>query len=217
MKSPVWIRLGLLALLLVGVGWILRWFGVDVTRLSPERVRTFLLSFGLWAPLIYLVAYGQPIVPLPASIMTLAAGLAFGVWWGTLTALTGATIRASTEFLVARLLGRDVVAKLLKGKVAALDEKVGANSFKAVLLVRLIPNVPFDVQNYGFGFSRVRFGPYVAATFLGMIPGCFAFVYLGESLSDPKQFWKLGVAIALIVLLVVVTSLIKRRQASSAG
>jgi uncharacterized membrane protein YdjX (TVP38/TMEM64 family) len=216
MKGSVWIRLGLLALLVVGVGWILRWWGVDITQLSPDRVRTFLLSFGLWAPLIYVVAYGQPLVPLPASIMTLAAGLAFGVGWGTLIALVGATVRASTEFLVARLLGRDVVAKLLKGKVAALNQKLGENSFKAVLLIRLIPNLPFDVQNYGLGFSQVRFLPYAIATFLGMIPGCFAFVYLGESLSDPKQLWKLGLAILLIVVLVLVTSVVKRRQASRA-
>ena len=98
---------------------------------------------------------------------------------------------------------------------ADLDQKLGENSFKAVLLIRLIPNFPFDVQNYGLGFSRVTFLPYVLASFLGMIPGSFAFVYLGESLTDPKQIWKLVVAILLIVGLMVGTSMWKRRQATS--
>ena len=208
-----WVKLVLLSTVLAGVVWLLSALGLDLRRISPERIRTFVLSFGVWAPVVYILAYAQPIIPLPASLMTSLAGAAFGKWWGTLAALTGATLRAVAEFLVARLLGRDVVAKLLKGKVAALDHKLGENSFKAVLLIRLIPNFPFDVQNYGLGFSRVQFVPYLAATVLGMIPSGFAFVYLGESLTDPKQLWKLGVAIVLIVGLMTATSLWKRRHA----
>ena len=204
-------------LLIVGLGWLMKLLGFDVTTLTPERIGTFVRSFGVWAPLVYLVGYGQPIVPLPASIMTITGGLVFGPLWGSLAALTGATIRACTEFLVARLLGREAVAKLLKGKIASLDQKLGENSFKAVLLIRLIPNLPFDVQNYGLGFSRVRFWPYVIASFFGILPGCFAFVYLGYSLTDPKQIWKLGLAIALIVGLMLATSAWKRRQAPSTG
>ena len=217
MKSSIWIKLGLLVVILVGLGWLVKVLGFDIRQLSPNRIRTFVLSFGVWAPVVYILAYAQPLVPLPASVMTGLAGAAFGKGWGTLAALTGATLRASTEFLVARLLGRDVVAKLLKGKVAALDQKIGENSFKSVFLIRLIPNFPFDVQNYGLGFSQVKFVPYVLASFLGMLPGCFALVYLGESLTDPKQLWKLGLAIMLIIGLMVATSAWKRRQTASAG
>jgi uncharacterized membrane protein YdjX (TVP38/TMEM64 family) len=148
---------------------------------------------------VYLAAYGQPVVPLPASVMTITGGLAFGPAWGTLAALGGATMRACSQFAVARLLGREVVARLLKGRVASLDQRIGEHGFKAVLLIRLIPNLPFDVQNYGLGFSRVRFSAYAPATFLGMIPGSFAFVYLGYSLTDPAQIWKLALAVVIIV------------------
>ncbi len=218
MKGSTWLKLAGFAFLVAGIGWGLKAAGVDVRQLTPERVREFILSFGVWAPVVYIVAYGQPIVPLPAIVMTGLAGVAFGKGWGTLAALCGATLRACTEFLVARLLGREVVAKLLKGKVAELDQKLGENSFKAVLLIRLIPNLPFDVQNYGLGFSRVRFWPYLLATFLGMIPGGFAFVYLGESITNPKQIWKLGVAILLIVGLMWAQRAWKTRQnAAGAG
>ncbi len=217
MRRSIWMKVGVFVVLVAGLGWLMKLLGLDVTKLTPERIGQFVRSFGVWAPLVYLAGYGQPIVPLPASIMTITGGLAFGPVWGSLAALTGATIRASTEFLVARLLGRDAVAKLLKGKVASLDQKLGENSFKAVLLIRLIPNLPFDVQNYGLGFSRVRFWPYVIASFIGILPGCFAFVYLGYSLTDPKQIWKLGLAIALIVGLLLATSAWKRRQAPSTG
>lgn len=167
--------------------------------MTPERVRSFVLSFGALAPLVYILAYGQPIIPLPASVMTITGGLAFGALWGWLAAVAGASIRATTQFLVARLLGREAVARLLKGQVASLDQKIGENSFRTVLLIRLIPNLPFDMQNYGLGFSQARFWPYVAATILGIMPASFAFVYLGYSLTDPAQIWKLILGIVVIV------------------
>ncbi|MBI3323864.1 MAG: TVP38/TMEM64 family protein [Candidatus Omnitrophica bacterium] len=199
MKDSTWMKLGVFVLVVLGIGWALRALGVDLTHVTPERVRGFVLSFGIWAPLVYLAAYGQPLIPLPASVMTITGGLAFGPAWGTLAALVGATIRACSEFAVARLLGREAVAKLLKGKIAALDEKISEHGFRTVLLIRLIPNVPFDVQNYGLGFSQVRFLPYALASFVGMAPGAFAYVYLGYSLTDPKQIWKLVLAILIIV------------------
>ena len=215
MKGSTWVKLALFLAVVVGIGLGLKALGFDVRQMTPERVREFVLSFGVWAPVVYLAGYGQPIVPLPASIMTITGGLAFGPLWGTLAALGGATTRACSEFAVARLFGRETVAKLLKGKVAQLDQKIGEHGFKAVLLIRLIPNLPFDVQNYGLGFSRVRFGPYAVATFLGMMPGALALVYLGYSLTDPKQIWKLGLATLLIIGLIMMTSRLKRRQAAS--
>ncbi len=204
MKPSTWVKLGLLVVFLVGVAWLLRLTGIDLTRLSPERVQHMVLSFGVWAPLIYLVVYGQPIVPLPASIMTATGGLVFGPIWGTLASLAGSTTRACGQFLIARLLGREAVAKLLKGPAASLDQQIGREGFKTVLLIRLIPNFPFDVQNYALGFSTVRFAPYALGSFLGMIPGTFAYVYLGHSLTNPKQLWKLGLALAIIVGLLFV-------------
>lgn len=194
-----WIKLGILAVCLASLFFGLQALGVRPADLTPEKVRALVLSFGVWAPVAYLAAYGQPIIPLPASVMTITGGLAFGPAWGTLAALIGATIRACSEFLVARLLGREAVAKLLKGKAATLDARIGEHGFQTVLLIRLIPSLPFDMLNYGLGFSRVRFAPYALASFLGMIPGSFAYVYLGYSLTDPKQLWKLGLAILLIV------------------
>jgi len=198
-----WIKLGSFMLVLAGIGWGLKTADVDLAQITPERIREWIVSFGMWAPMAYVVVYGQPIIPLPASVMTITGGLAFGPVWGTFAALFGATIRACTQFGVARLLGREAVAKLLKGKVATLDQKLSEHAFQAVLLIRLIPNLPFDVQNYGLGFSRVRFVPYAAASFLGMVPGSFAYVYLGYSLTDPTHVWKLGLAIVLIVGLLV--------------
>lgn len=217
MKGAAWVKLGLFLAIVAGIGLALHGVGVDFSRLSLDRLRAFVLSFGAWAPFLYILVYAQPLVPLPASLMTGFAGAAFGKGWGLLAALTGSMLRASTEFLVARWLGRDAVANLLKGKVAALDQTLGDNGFKAVLLIRLIPSFPFDLQNYALGFSRVKFLPYIVASFLGIMPGCLAFVFLGESLTNPHQLWKLLAAILLIVGLMGASSVWKHRHRVSVG
>ncbi len=212
LNRSTWVKFGILALFLVGVVLGLKAIGIDVTQITPNRVRAFVLSFGTLAPLVYLGAYAQPLVPLPASIMTAAAGLAFGPIWGMVAAVAGATARACGQFLVARLLGREAVEKLIKGRLARLDQQVGQHGLKAVLLVRLIPNVPFDMQNYGFGFSQVRFSAYALGTLVGILPGSFAYVYLGYSLTDVRNSWKILVAIFLILGLILAQRWSIKRQ-----
>jgi uncharacterized membrane protein YdjX (TVP38/TMEM64 family) len=188
-KSP-WLKLAaLIAVLFAGVLG-LRLAGVDVTRLSPDRVRSFVLSFGFWAPAIYLVAWAQPLVPLPGSIMALGAGLAFGPWWGSLAFYVSGLIRAVLQFLIARLCGREAVCRILHGRVAAMDAKLGSHGFQTVLILRLIPNLPFDMQNYGFGCSSVAFAPYAAATALAMVPATVLVTSLGHGLAEPRELWK---------------------------
>jgi uncharacterized membrane protein YdjX (TVP38/TMEM64 family) len=171
-----------------------------------------MLSFGAWAPLVYLVIYGQPLVPLPVSVLAISGGLAFGSLWGTLAALGGGSLRACTQFGVARSLGRDAVKKLLQGRIAALNQTIRGQGFSVVLLIRVIPNLPYDMQNYLLGCSDVRFGPYALATFLGIIPSSFAFAYLGNSLTDHGQAWKLLLAILLVIGMVVGPRRWKARQ-----
>jgi uncharacterized membrane protein YdjX (TVP38/TMEM64 family) len=196
------LKLGGLCLFVGGVVVGFRLAGIDLTRVTPEMVRAYVHSFGVWAPVAYLAVYGQPVVPLPASVMTITGGLVFGPGWGIIAALTGVTLRACTQFGMARLLGREAVAKLLKGRMASLDQRIGERGLQTVLLIRLIPNVPFDLQNYGLGFSKVRFGPYLLGSFLGVIPASLIFVYLGHSLTDLTQLWKFFLAIILVVALI---------------
>jgi uncharacterized membrane protein YdjX (TVP38/TMEM64 family) len=207
------IKFLLFAVVVVGAAWVLGASGFDFEHLTPERVGAYVRSFGIWAPAVYLGVFAQPVLPLPASLMAIVGGVAFGKSWGVLAALAGCTLRACTQFMVARLLGREAIAKLLKGKVAELDHQIGQNAFKTVMLIRLIPNVPFDIQNYALGFSEVGAKPYVLATMLGLVPGCFAFVYLGYSLTEPSHVWKLGLAVLLIIAVMFGPSFFRKRPA----
>ena len=204
-------KLGLFVVVVLGISWGLRAVGFNVTSLTPERVRAYVLSFGPLAPVIYLAVYGQPLVPLPASVLTMAGGLAFGPLWGLAAAVCGATIRASGQFLIARRLGRDLVVRLLRGSAERIDTRVGTHGFATVLLIRLIPNFPYDIQNLALGISRVRFWPYALATFLGILPASIVFVYLGDALIDSGQAWKLLAAVLLVICMVWLQRRVARR------
>lgn len=199
MTRAWWLKLALLFGVAAGGWWTLTACGLDVLHLHPDRIRSFILSFGWWAPAAYLIFYGQPIVPLPISVVAIAGGLAFGPWWGMLATVVGATLRATTQYLLARRLGRTLISRLLRGRMLALNHFVTHHAFRSVLMIRLVPNFPFDVQNYSLGCSDVPFLPYISATLLGLLPTSFGFAYFGHALTTPRSLW-ISAAILLVVV-----------------
>ncbi len=174
--------------------------GVRWVDFTPERLRAYLLSFGWWAPAVYLVAYAQPVIPLPVSIMAMAAGMAFGLPGGFAAALVAATLRACGQFLLARRFGRWWVERLLRGHVATLDTHMRRSGFQTVMLIRIIPNVPFDLQNFSLGCSAVRFRTFAAATALALVPSLLVWVSLGHGLVIAPHVRALVVLLAALVL-----------------
>ncbi|VFQ92964.1 unnamed protein product [Cuscuta campestris] len=88
---------------------------------------------------------------------------------------------ASVAFLIARYFARDSILKLVEGntKFLAIDRAIGENGFKIVTLLRLSPLLPFSLGNYLYGLTSVEFVPYVLGSWLGMLPGTWAYVSAG--------------------------------------
>ncbi|MFN6567102.1 TVP38/TMEM64 family protein [Dendronalium sp. ChiSLP03b] len=122
---------------------------------------------------------------LPGSILTLGAGVVFGILWGSLYVFIGATLGATAAFLVGRYLARGWVAKKIADnqKFAAIDRAVGQQGLKIVLLTRLSPIFPFNLLNYAFGITGVSLKDYFIGS-VGMIPGTIMYVYIGSLASD---------------------------------
>lgn len=127
---------------------------------------------------LYIIA---TIAFLPGSILTLGAGVVFGVVWGSLYVFIGATLGATAAFLVGRYLARGWVASKIAGnkKFAAIDNAVGKAGLKIVLLTRLSPIFPFNLLNYAFGITGVSLKDYFIGS-VGMIPGTIMYVYIGS-------------------------------------
>ncbi|WP_201278311.1 TVP38/TMEM64 family protein [Scytonema millei] len=128
--------------------------------------------------LVYVIA---TVAFIPGTILTLGAGVVYGAIFGSIYVFIGATLGATAAFLVGRYLARGWVAKKIAGnqKFQAIDEAVGKEGFKIVLLTRLSPIFPFSLLNYAFSITQVSLKDYFLGS-VGMLPGTIMYVYLGS-------------------------------------
>lgn len=158
---------------------------------------------------------------VPGSLLTLAAGAIYGLVLGTVIVSIAATTSAALAFLIARYAARDRVRRLVaqSPRLAAVDRAIGAEGWKIVALLRLSPAVPFNLQNYLYGVTAVRFWPAVGASWLAMLPGTFMFVYLGSigrtaaagAATTPIEWVLRGIGLAATVAVTVYVARLARR------
>lgn len=192
-----------------------------------HNFQSWVVGLGPLGWVLYALVYAVCCVLfVPASILTLGAGALYGLGTGTAVVLAGATLGATLSFLLAKSVLRKRIEKMTAGnaKFQALDRAIGKEGAKIVFLVRLAPVFPFTYINYAFGLTGVRTLPYVVASFFGMIPGTFAYVYLGSAAagaaSGEADTTKKIVQIAGAVVALVVTIFVARvatRAIKSAG
>ncbi len=144
-------------------------------------------SLGPWGPMAFIIIYIlATILFIPGSILTLGAGVLFGVVLGSIYVSIGATIGAAGAFLVGRYLARGWVEKHIEDnpKFEAIDQAVANEGWKIVGLTRLSPVFPFNLLNYAFGVTQVSFKDYFFPTWIGITPGTVLYVYLGSLASS---------------------------------
>ncbi|MFP4254023.1 MAG: TVP38/TMEM64 family protein [Halothece sp.] len=154
---------------------------IDFQGLLTDALR-WIDDLGPLAAIVFMAIYMiATVLFFPASILTLGAGVVFGVILGSLYVFIAASIGASLAFLVGRYVARGWVEKQIQGnpKFKAIDQAVAEEGIKIVLLTRLSPVFPFNLLNYAYGLTKVSFKDYVLGT-LGILPGTIMFVYVGS-------------------------------------
>jgi uncharacterized membrane protein YdjX (TVP38/TMEM64 family) len=162
--------------------------GEFLTREGIARGVDLLRASG-WAPLAFVPLYaGAVALAMPGTVMTLAGGAVFGLWWGTAFNWLGAVLGANLAYALARFLGRDGIGQLLGGttRIGAgmdrLDGAVQAHGFRGMLTLRLIPLVPFNALNFGGGLVGMSWPTYASATAIGILPGTFVYTMFADAL-----------------------------------
>lgn len=148
-----------------------------------HRFAAWVQELGIWGPVVFILGYAAATVAFaPGAVLTLAAGALFGLFYGTVYTLAGATLGASLAFLVSRYVARRAVEHRIAAnpRFQAIDRAVGREGFKIVALLRLSPVFPFNLLNYALGLTRVRFLDYFAAS-AAMLPGTLLYVYYGKA------------------------------------
>lgn len=217
MKNKALFKLIILVIILASIFCALRFFNIDFSNLSVDKFKIIIESWGIWGPAAYIIFYTvRPLILFPAGVLSASAGVIWPLAKGFLILQIAANISSTIEFVIARYFARQVVEKLIKGKMANIDDKIEQNGFLTVLLIRLIPNVAWDIQNLALGLTKVRFRDYFIATLLGIMPGSFAFVFFGSSIisvvTNPKNWWMLFLAFLVFYLIYKMQKILRARQ-----
>jgi len=213
-----------IGLALAGVVTVARLTGLSeyVSLEGLNRLRDWIDGFGIAAPLVFVAIYVVATVAfVPGTPLSLLAGLVFGPVFGTLWAVIGATIGATLSFLVGRYAARGLVEGWTANneRVKRLDEGVERQGWRMLLITRLVPVFPFNLQNYAYGITRIGLGTYVLLTAVCIIPGAAVYTFAGGSLASAQRdltrtFLYLGVAAVLFVAVSLMPGWIRKGDRS---
>jgi uncharacterized membrane protein YdjX (TVP38/TMEM64 family) len=170
-----WVGFGLVLLALC-LGWLLlplhQWM---------DWLQSWLLGMGARGVVIFaLILIVATFLPMPDWPLPIVAGYVYGVWAFPLV-YGGIAVPSALAFLAARHLARDRIKAALerRPKYRAIDKAVAKDGWQVVLLLRLSPIIPFNLQNYALGVTAIPFSPYLGATLVGIVPGIAIYVYFG--------------------------------------
>ena len=166
-----------------------------LASLDVEQVKTYILSFGVWAPIVsfILMIFQAIAAPLPAFLITFANAALFGWVWGAVLSWTSSMVAAGICFGIAKYLGRDVVEKLTsKTALKSVDVFFERYGDYAIVVCRLLPFVSFDLISYAAGLTSMSFRRFMLATGIGQLPATIIYSYIGGMLTGGAKWMVTG-------------------------
>lgn len=201
MKQTRLLKIAIIAAIILVAAFLMQKIGVSELReLIGEHV--------LFAPMIYVLCFAiLPIFLFPVPILAVVAGAAFGLFAGSLYTIIGAMINSVLMFYIARFLGFRAVSDFTQNSKSKILKTLGepGGKFSLILILRLMPLVPYNALNYACGVMNVSLRDYVVATFVGIVPATFIMVNLGEKAIDMRSNGFI-IACVLMAALVVLSS-----------
>jgi uncharacterized membrane protein YdjX (TVP38/TMEM64 family) len=172
-----------------------------------------------WIPFV-LAESVAAVFLFPSWVFTVSAGFIFGWGFGIAVASVSGLVGAAIAFAVSRRVAREWIEGRLAAypRITALDRAIRRNDFYVVLLARLSLLVPYNLLNYACGLSAVRPAPFLLATWIGMLPACTLYPFMGATARDvsailsgeldpgPAGYWLTAVGVvSLAVLMAMLT------------
>ncbi|MGB3296724.1 MAG: TVP38/TMEM64 family protein [Phormidesmis sp.] len=157
-------------------------------------------------------------IGIPGTVLVVVGGAVYGLWWGALCSVVGATMGAVVAFWLARYLLHDWFQKRFSHSalLKKLNKMLCKEGLSCILLVRFSPISPFNVVNFALGLTPVSVRSYALGTLIGIIPGTLAYTWLGVTGSEAiaSGNW-LPLCCCLLLLMLLSSMPIVIRQRSS--
>lgn len=220
--STRWGRLLLLGGIVLGGAVLVRILGLqDVFRLKNlAHLKAWIEGLGPLAPIVFITGYIVAVIFfVPGLPITVLGGVVFGPLWGTVYVSIASTIGVALTFLIARYGAREMVERWASGnpRLARIDQAIAEHGWRIVIITRLVPLFPFNLQNYAYGLTRIEFGRYVLVSWACMLPATAVYTFTGGALSEgggdiSRSLTYLGVAAVLLVLVSLLPRLLKQQS-----
>jgi len=188
-----------------------------LTMENIDRLDAWFSGLGWWAPVVFILMWiAACVFFLPGLPISIAGGLIFGAVWGTVWTTIGANLGAAAAFLIGRYAARGLIESRISGNQALerIDHGVRCHGWRMLMITRLVPVFPFNIQNYVYGLTDIRFTTYVAVSLVCMLPGTIAYNFAAGSVRTGdfgKTLWYLGIAAAFFVGISLLPGWIKKR------
>lgn len=222
--SRPWLRLALLAGLLGAGFWALRASGLTayLTLGNLQDLAQRVHALGWVAPAVYVALWvAAALFFLPGLPVTLLGAVLFGAWWGLLWVVIGSNLGAICAFLAARYAVRPLVRSWAEGndQFRRIDEGVARQGWRMVMITRLVPLFPYNLQNYAYGLTKISLPTYALVSLLCMLPGTAAYCLAGGALVSgqgdiKKTLLYLALGGVCLVLVSLLPGWIKKRTAA---
>jgi uncharacterized membrane protein YdjX (TVP38/TMEM64 family) len=203
----------------VGLAWRLGAFDL-LTLENIDRMDAWFDSLGIWAPLVFVVLWvGACVFFLPGLPISIAGGLIFGAVWGTVWTTIGANLGAAAAFLIGRYFARGMVERMFESNASLkkIDDGVRRQGWRMLMITRLVPVFPFNIQNYAYGLTDISLRTYVLVSLVCMLPGTIAYNFAAGSLRTGDlglTLWYLGIAAVFFVMLSMIPGWVAKRFGS---
>lgn len=215
-NRKLWIFIGIVVIILILnhiFGWSSYLGDLDNLKLLQDMLEENLFA----AAMIYIVAtiVGCVVLALPGVTFAIAAGLLFGPVLGTILCSLATTIGAMLAFIAGRFFLKDSIKPVvMKNKYIKkwLFDESGTNEIFILMITRLVPLFPYNLQNFAYGITDIRFGTYSVCSLLFMLPGTAMYTIGTAGLADKEnRVLYIGIAIALAVIVTGIGVFLKRR------
>ncbi|WPC42141.1 TVP38/TMEM64 family protein [Clostridium sp. JS66] len=192
------------ALLIIVFVYFMMKYGKRLTHLRIKHVRHYILSYGKFASVAFVILYSLKPVALivPVSLLSIVAGNVFGPYKALLLSMIGCFTSGTLAFFLARFLGRSFVDKLLKGKAMKLDSSIEKHGTAIMCIMRLSFIFPYDPLSYAAGLTKMKYRSFIIGTMIGVFPEMVSYSFIGKSLEHPFSI-KFFIPIIFIVVVAV--------------
>jgi len=206
----------ILAIVGVRISGVHEYISLENARLLENWVS----QFGILGPVVYILIYILAcILFLPGLPVTIMGALAFGAIRGMIFTSIGSILGASAAFLIARYAAREPMEKWIKGneQFEKIDKGVQKHGWRMLMITRLVPLFPFNLQNFAYGLTKVKLRTYVLVSWICMLPGVMAYSFMAGSVVSGegdlrKTFIYLGIGAVFFIIISFIPGYLQKKQ-----